>query len=59
MPPETLSSRFHEDVSASPVAKQDPRHASVGDLFFIFLLVTLVLAIVGMVCFGVYVKVMR
>lgn len=59
MSPENRSSRFHEDASASPAATQDSRHASAGDLFFIFLLLTLVLAIVGMVCFGVYVKVMR
>lgn len=58
MPPDTRPSRLHDDASNSPTASQDSRHATAGDLFFILLLIAVLLAIIGMVCFGVYTKVM-
>jgi hypothetical protein len=59
MPPDTLPSRLHDDASSIPAVSQDSRHATAGDLFFILLLIAVLLAIIGMTCYGVYTKVMH
>jgi len=58
MPPDTLPSRLHDDASNTPTVSKDSRHATAGDLFFILLLIAVLFAIIGMVCYGVYMKVM-
>jgi len=58
MPPDTLPSRLHDDASNSAVTSRDSRHATTSDFFFIFVLIAVLVAIIGMGCYGVYVKVL-
>jgi len=56
MPTDTLPSRLHDDASTPPLVSHDSRHATAGDIFFILVLICVVLAIIGMLAFGVYTK---
>lgn len=59
MSADNLPSRFQDDASAGPPASQPSRHATAGDLFFIFILIGVVLSIIGMLGFGLYTKLMH
>lgn len=56
MPTDTLPSRLHDDASTPPLASHESRHATAGDIFFILVLIGVVLAIIGMLGFGIYTK---